>query len=377
MPSTATTIGKVSLIMAGGMRQALLALPLVVASSLGRIDGASQGPTNVLVVRDRTEPIAAVDPRAPSTIIVGTNTDYHLRVKGTYPVGFFTSRDGGRSFNAGSAPVVDRWTTEADPSLVIANTGTAFLTYLAESRSYCTLGGSAVILSRSYDHGRSFGYFTVVAQALADDKPFSAVEDITRHRVHIFVTWTRKTGSTLGIWFARSVDGGDSFSHAAELYNSTENNFGAIPVVGPRGHVYVVWSTYPGRSTTQPGTASLLLRASSDDGRHFGPPRVVVSTYPTLARMALPGQLRNQPLPSMVAAADGSLFLAWAQRSRVLSNGAAEADILVSRSSDDGLSWSRPGRVNDVRVSDRFMPALALLSDGSLGVVFYDRRVNL
>lgn len=357
------------------MHRFLLILSVFLAFFLGGQYTAAQGPSNVLVAQDRTEPIVAVDPRAPSTIIVGTNTNYDAPVGGTYPDGFFTSHDGGKSFRAGSAPVLSPWTTEADPSMVIAGSGTAFFTYLAESPSYCSqAGGSAIIVSRSYDGGRTFGRPTIVDRNPADDKPFSAVESFPGQRAHTFVSWTRQIGKTDAIWFARSANGGDSFSPPVQLYRSSNNNFGSIPVVGPHGHISVIWSSYPDRAYTQFGTTALLLRTSSDDGRHFGPVHAVKRRIPTLALTALPGQLRNQTTPSVVAASDGSLYVAWSQRTRIRASGAADADIMVSRSTTNGRSWSTPHSVNDVHANDRFMPALAPLPDGSVGAVFYDRR---
>jgi hypothetical protein len=50
------------------------------------------------------------------------------------------------------------------------------------------------------------------------------------------------------------------------------------------------------------------------------------------------------------------------------------SDIMLARSHDGGLHWSAPVRVNDVRSGDRFMPAIASLAGGGVGVAFYDRR---
>src|SRR5579884_4054542 len=128
-------------------RLAIVAALLASLLGVGHVRSASP-PRNVLVARDRTEPIVAVDPHDPSIIIVGTNTNYDAPRGDTYPDGYFTSQNGGKSFSAGDAPVISPWTTEADPSMAIAESGTAFFTYLAEAPTYCSAaGGSAVILA--------------------------------------------------------------------------------------------------------------------------------------------------------------------------------------------------------------------------------------
>ena len=55
-------------------------------------------------------------------------------------------------------------------------------------------------------------------------------------------------------------------------------------------------------------------------------------------------------------------------------------DIAFSRSTDAGLTWTPPLRVNDDAIGnsiDQFQPALAIRPDGLLGVIWYDRRYNV
>ena len=133
-------------------RVSLLSVILFALSLLITGRSGAAAPFNVLVARDRTEPDVAVDQRHPSTIVIATNTNYDASVGGTYPDGYFTSHDGGRSFLAGNTPVVPPYTTEADPSILIAHNGTVFFTYLAEKPTYCSAaGGSAVEVTASYD----------------------------------------------------------------------------------------------------------------------------------------------------------------------------------------------------------------------------------
>src|SRR5947209_3982192 len=78
----------------------LVVLSGAVSSALGRVSAASS--TNLLLSVDRTEPYVAIDPAHPSTIVVATNTNYDLPVGGRYPVGYFTSHDGGKTFRQGA-----------------------------------------------------------------------------------------------------------------------------------------------------------------------------------------------------------------------------------------------------------------------------------
>src|SRR5206468_1954643 len=55
------------------------------------------------------------------------------------------------------------------------------------------------------------------------------------------------------------------------------------------------------------------------------------------------------------------------------------SDIAFSRSTDGGLSWSAPARLNDDPPDngiDQFQPTIAVRADGLLGVTWHDRRYD-
>ena len=359
------------------MKLRRLALRFAVAPAflLLTLQPAFSMPQNVLVARDRTEPVVAVDPRHPSTIVVGSNTSYSTPVGGSYPTGYFTSHDGGLSFSSGNIPIVRPYTTAADPSVTIADNGTVFFLNLGETVSYCSGGHSAVILTHSTDGGRTFRAPVILDTNSADDKPNLALRNLVGRPVQVFATWNRdNANNTTDIWYARSADGGQSFSRPTRLFGSRVNNFGSVPVVGPHRRVYVFWSHFPDRDGASTSPTRIYLRESTDDGVHFGPVRSVAGPFPSVPAMVDPGALRNFTQPAALAAPDGTLYLAWAAVTRRHGHGVVDADIKLSRSRDGGLTWSRPQRVNDVARSDRFMPAMSLLPDGSLGIAYYDRR---
>jgi hypothetical protein len=233
-----------------------------------------------------------------------------------------------------------------------------------------------VLLAHSVDHGLSFRGPTVVDSNPNDDRPTMTVESVSGQPSHLFVSWTRSFSDHSEIWFARSVDGGATFTPAGMLYSSALTNFGAEPVVGPQGHVYVVWLSQANVAPTADGAAQVLFTASTDDGAHFGPVRGAGRGFTTLPQLAQPGSLRDLTTPTAAAAPDGTVYVAYAAVRDRHPNGAVDADIWLTRSVDQGATWSQPQRVNDVRTGDRFMPALRVLADGSLGVAFYDRRAS-
>jgi hypothetical protein len=352
----------------------LAATSLLAASSLLLPRSGSAATGNLLLARGRTEPVVAVDPRHPSIVVAGSNTNYSAPVAGTYPTAYYYSRDGGSSFAFGTVPQARPFTTGADPTVSIAQNGTVYFSYLGETPAYCSGGRGAVVVTSSHDSGRTFGTPRVVDVDSADDKPSMAVESLSHDRTHLFLTWTRWHNASSDIWFSRSLDGGHTFSRPVILYSSAQDNFGSVPVVGLHGRIYVFWSTFPDYGLSSVTPTQIIMRVSADDGGHFSAARGVGSAFTAIPRMAAPGSLRNLTGPTATIDRHGAVYVAWAAVTHRHPDGSMDADILLRRSSNGGASWSQPLRVNDVSRGDRFMPSLTLLSDGSLGVAFYDRR---
>ena len=57
---------------------------------------------------------------------------------------------------------------------------------------------------------------------------------------------------------------------------------------------------------------------------------------------------------------------------------AGDANVYVSRSSDDGSTWSTPAVINDDGVAGalQFWPAVIVAPGGNVDFLFYDRREN-
>lgn len=140
-------------------------------------------------------------------------------------------------------------------------------------------------------------------------------------------------GSSHGgeIFFARSEDGGKSFSPPVNLSRSKGgdgkgrikrevwHNGSFDLVAGPGGIVHVAWTEYEG---------ALWHSRSADGGRTFAPPRLVAGDGRRPARA-----------PSLALGSDGTVYLAWAVGEDVA------GDIHLSVSTDHGASWGAPTAV--------------------------------
>jgi hypothetical protein len=140
-----------------------------------------------------------------------------------------------------------------------------------------------------------------------------------------------------------------------------------MPCVGLNGEVYVVWAS--------PG--GIILDRSTDGGFSWLDEDIKVSEIPGGFRYYVPGVYRTFGFPSMACDMSnspyrGTLFISWAdQRS-----GTDNTDVWISSSTDEGLTWAEPLKVNDdTGESHQFFSWLTIdPSTGYLYIVFYDRR---
>lgn len=148
----------------------------------------------------------------------------------------------------------------------------------------------------------------------------------------LFVLWQEivfSGGSHGGeIYFARSVDGGASFSAPLNLSNTpagagkgrlsaTHWSNGSLDLArGPGGEIYAAWTEYEGR---------LWISRSSDGGDSFSVPLRIAGDERRPARG-----------PSLAVTADGTVHLAWSVGED------PAADIHLARSGDSGRSFSAP-----------------------------------
>jgi hypothetical protein len=139
-------------------------------------------------------------------------------------------------------------------------------------------------------------------------------------------------------------------------------------------------------------------RQSNDHGASFGPD-VKVSDLVQIGdgshafRPAVQGFFSVPTIPVIAADSAGKvgepryLYIAWADgRDNQKPDGATFfgtynfGDIMLSRSSDDGRTWSQPRAISPTPPNfkgagrDQFIPSIAVDHDGTIAVCYYDRR---
>jgi hypothetical protein len=385
-------------------RRFALGVTLVLTFSLLQAGSTS---AQTLLVDDTRVNTAAGDPGDNTT-----QSETSLAVRGnTVCAGFNDSGPTNFSSYSGFARSTNRgqtWTDQGelgvgnsgDPTLAV-NQGTGTF-YYGEN---ATIGGnSAIGVARSTDDCQSFGNAVDASAASSglntvgnittlSDKPSIAVDNSGgANNGNVYVCWTRFIDTsnppngqdTSELRFSRSTDGGATYVNEQVIQAQGPSPFGCSVKVGPNGQVYVVWADRTG--ATQ---GDIRFRVSTDGGQNFGA-NVQVSTgnrQPGTDRVAscvnpndrftLNGNIRMLhqawlAVDTTGSANNGNLYVVWASDP---TGNTDNSDVLFSRSTNGGTTWSAALQLGGGTITDQFEPFVAVGGDeGTVSVAWYDRR---
>lgn len=142
------------------------------------------------------------------------------------------------------------------------------------------------------------------------------------------------------------------------------------------GHVYVAWPNSP--TFSQP-PSSMSFRRSNDVVIEGFSPAVEITDYPGGAfnpRATLPGGLNTgaNSIPSMATDDLGNIYVAWGQRRRTGDGNGTDAQIYVSKSTDEGDTWGPPVPMT-ASTSNQWLPWIAWDNGAkALAAVCFDDR---
>ncbi len=335
----------------------------------------------------QSETSITVNPNNPNVLVGGSNEIVRLPMRGYF------SSDSGKSWGGVDLPLPPPATTNgtdfgSDPGVAFDTLGNVYYSYIVVffNRSFTSIQGTEMAVAKSSDGGKTWPQVTFFnfnsGSGKFNDKPYIAVDTNpnSSFRDNVYVAWDNasfnagKSSANNALLFARSADGGRTFSNPIAVNNLTggpSSVIGADPFVGPNGEVYVAWHDVQNNV--------LLVNSSFDGGVTFGQPQTISPTVVPFAD-AIPAMASRQALLYPACDADrssgrnrGTLYCSWMDETA--SNG---TDIFVARSVDRGASWSAPLRVNDdpagVR-KDQFNQWLSVdPTNGSVNLSWNDAR---
>jgi hypothetical protein len=299
-----------------------------------------------------------------STNLVAVWRDFRL---GYRQVAYGYSFDGGTTWDQ-DLFVEPQYNWDSDPGLTVDTAGNFYAVILSYNS---TSQSNGLFVFKSTNGGMSWGTPATVINnvpGVFEDKELIACDRSGGpYTDNLYVAWARFY--TTEILLCRSTDGGNSFVGPVSVSDANGVQW-PVPCVGTNSDLYVAWVHYT------PG--SIRLDKSTDGGQTFGTDITVQNT--SYVYGLINGGIAVFSFPAMDADItggpyNGNLYIAYMD----YSPGNTDTDIYFTRSADGGTTWSSKVRINDDTVNngcDQFHPWLTVAPDGSIIVVFLDRRLD-
>ncbi len=311
------------------------------------------------------EPSIAVNPTNPANIVIGWR-QFNTVASNFRLAGWAYSRDYGQTWTFAGA--LEEAVFRSDPIVDADAEGNIYYYSLAIDMD--ELVGN---LFTSSDGGISWQPPTF---AFGGDKPWMVVDKTgSAGRGNIYVIWQQFASSYGSNTFTRSTDGGQTFCDPVEVPHFP--SFGTL-AVGPEGEVYAAGIRWP--------FFTLFTVARSTDARdHTVSPSFSATLVDLGGRLQGLRDYDENPNPAGLL---GQIYVGvdYSERSTrgfvyVLASvdppGPDPLDVHFIRSTNGGISWSKPVRVNDDPARSRawqWFGTLSVAPNGRLDVIWNDTR---
>ena len=319
------------------------------------------------------EPWISVNQLDPLHLVAAWQQDRYLSGGGARGHVGAVSFDGGVNWTPVTIPGLSlcsggAWDRVTDPWLTFAANGDLYAA--AVVWTYVDTGG-AIVVSRSTDGGLNWDAPVIVDETT--EPQYNDRETMIADRndpCTVYLTWTRldsEAPSPGDVLFSKTTDCGATWTTAVVVQHWDPAAAAAQTVPLPNGELLAFF-----REGQNGGVRPIFVERSTDGGLSWPDDPIVVADAVRPRVFSPDGALvRSSMFDVGVNHDTGDVYVVW---ERVFD---AALQVALSTSSDGGLTWTAPIRIDDTppnatfTLEQAFAPTVEVLDDGTIGVTYY------
>jgi hypothetical protein len=376
--------------------------PLVLASGPSPFAACAIGGPGTNYVNAEVEPWVAVNPTNPNNVI-GVYQQDRWNNGGAHGLVAAVTHDGGTTWahtwahfsfcSGGTVANGGDFDRATDPWVTFSPNGHAYQISLSFNGANAV---NAVLVSKSTNGGDTWSEPVTLIRDTSDFN-FNDKESITADPTdsnYVYAVWdrSRHPGGQPDLnafhsfafrgdpYFSRTTNGGASWEPARNMFGRNSNlwTIGHQIVVQPNGTLVDIFNVARGSGLQpSPNQDVQAVMRSTDKGATWSDP---ITIAPWIAVDVVDPDTGDPVragdfLPDIaVDPSNGRLYAVWADGRF---SGGAYADVVLSRSTDGGLSWTEPVKVSGTPTGiASFTPSVDVAANGTVAVTYYDFRNN-
>jgi hypothetical protein len=342
------------------------------------VDDSPDVPVTTETNSTQSENSIAVDQENKLHVLNSNNSTPQPSNGSVFGTSWYYTEDGGDTWTGSEQGAGG--SNSGDPAACINLSGRYFIGYI-------TNGGDQGV-SYSDDHGVTWHTSVACADGSSFnilDKNHLWVDNgpESPYKGNLYDAWMHNSGSPNPINIARSITNGTSWEADQSISNGTNagsHNQGVNIKTGTNGEVYVAWSVYD----SWPGDEKAIGFAKSlDGGITYSPAVRIINNIRGIRTTETSKNMRCNSFPSMTVDLSngprkGWIYIVWANIGVPGVNTGSDIDCYIIHSTDGGSTWTSPVKINQDpsgQGKEHYFPWIACdQTNGKLVVVFYDDR---
>lgn len=261
-----------------------------------------------------------------------------------------------------------------DPAAVIDMNGRWFIGYIdnasGQSVSYSDNQGASWSVSK-VANGNAFNM-------LDKNHLWVDIGPASPYKGYLYDGWMVSNN----IFVSRSITSGTSWSTSVNISaatNAGSHNQGINFKCGPDGEVYAAWAVYDSWPSDE---KAIGFNSSSDGGATWGTAVRAINNIKGIRTIGVSQNMRTNSFPCMAVDLSnspyrGTIYVVWTNTGVPGINTGSGSSVYLVKSTDKGLTWSTPQRINSDSTAGKhhYFPWITCdQANGYLSIVFYDNR---